>query len=225
MAIIIAIANQKGGSGKTTTAEQLATELAVAGYRVKALDMDPQASFTLWSRVRTQLKLNTFTVQAVPSGAIEDDLIAFKSNPDVDIVVVDCPGNIEGITQSVIQLSDAVLCPVRATGIDLSATKSMVQFIKRVRLSGNAVRLMVFHNGKHGARKLDREAFDQMARIFGPDGKQTFVLKTAITDTAAIAESSMSGMSVMEYAAKSPSAKLYRKLTKEVLQCLAAQSV
>lgn len=43
---IIAVANFKGGSGKTTTAAHLAQHLALAGHRVLAIDLDPQASLT-----------------------------------------------------------------------------------------------------------------------------------------------------------------------------------
>ena len=43
---VIAVANFKGGSGKTTTAAHLAQYLAFQGYRVLALDLDPQASLS-----------------------------------------------------------------------------------------------------------------------------------------------------------------------------------
>ncbi|GAA4130982.1 plasmid partitioning protein RepA [Aminobacter aganoensis] len=55
---VIAVTNFKGGSGKTTTSTHLAQHLALAGYRVLAIDLDPQASMSALFGYQPELDLD-----------------------------------------------------------------------------------------------------------------------------------------------------------------------
>lgn len=99
MARIIAIANQKGGVGKTTTAINLAGALAEQGHRVLCVDMDPQANLTVG------LGINLRNVEHSMADALVDPAISLD-----DVVI---PTQTTGID-------------VAPSTIDLSATETVL---------------------------------------------------------------------------------------------------
>jgi chromosome partitioning protein len=92
---IIGVMNFKGGSGKTTTSAHLAQWLALHGYRVLGIDLDPQASFTALHGVQPEFDLidggTLYDAIKYDSPAPIQDVIRKTYIPNLDII----PGNLE----------------------------------------------------------------------------------------------------------------------------------
>jgi chromosome partitioning protein len=85
---VLAVANQKGGVGKTTTAVNLAASLALEGQRVLLIDMDPQANATSSLGVRAQTDR---TIYQVLTGQIRLEEAAVSVAPDGLFLVPSTP--------------------------------------------------------------------------------------------------------------------------------------
>ena len=105
---VIAVLNQKGGSGKTTIAINLAHALQRQGNDVLIVDADPQGTARDWSESRTT---GICPVIGLDRESLARDLPAVARS--YDRVVIDGPPQLAGISAAAVKVADAVLIPVQ----------------------------------------------------------------------------------------------------------------
>jgi chromosome partitioning protein len=123
----IVFANEKGGTGKSTTAVHTAIALAAAGHRVGALDLDQrQRTMTRYlenrdatmRRLDKQLAYAAYEVLEDQTEAGLDAAIARLAEQAV-VIVVDTPGRDDPIARSTILKADTLVTPMNDSFVDL----------------------------------------------------------------------------------------------------------
>ena len=120
---VVAVASQKGGSGKTTLAGHLAVQAELSGAGPVALvDADPQGSLTDWWNARASAT-PVFVQTSVPR--LDKDLWDLRTL-GIKLLVIDTPPAITSTIRDVIRVADIVVIPTRPSPHDLRAVGATV---------------------------------------------------------------------------------------------------
>lgn len=122
---IIAVLNQKGGAGKTTTSTNLAVALQQAGSKVLLIDSDPQGSARDWNEANGGELL---PVVGMDRETLPADLKAIQGG--YDFVIIDGAPQIAKLAAAAVKVADLVLIPVQPSPFDIWAASDLVELVK-----------------------------------------------------------------------------------------------
>lgn len=122
---VASVLNQKGGSGKSTIATNLARALQLRGYRVLLADCDPQGTARDWHLSSDGEAPNCV---GTDRPTLEQTLPSFADS--YDICVVDGAPAASDLLVSAIKASDLVLIPVQPSPADVWAAEEIVEIIQ-----------------------------------------------------------------------------------------------
>ena len=130
---IITVAQQKGGSGKTTLTVNLAIALRRKGFTVAVLDTDPQGSLGRWFMERLGAQGEDAGLEFSTSSAWGASYESEKLKRRFDVVLIDTPPKIESDLRPALRVADLVLVPVASSQVDLWATEGVLDLASRER--------------------------------------------------------------------------------------------
>lgn len=118
---VIAIANPKGGVGKSTLATNLAGAFARQGHAVMLGDLDRQQSSRQW------LKLRPDAAPVIASWEIREETGQVRPPKGTTHVVVDCPAALHGKKlNALLNVADIVIVPLQPSLFDIQATHAFL---------------------------------------------------------------------------------------------------
>lgn len=124
---IISFASPKGGSGKSTAAVILGTELANSGANVHLVDCDPNHSLTIWSKA-SKHSANITTHFDITENTIHETITSL--NIERNIIILDLEGVASLLVSRAIARSDLVITPMRPTILDAKVASSALRLVK-----------------------------------------------------------------------------------------------
>lgn len=202
---VMAFAAQKGGSGKTTLAANIAVEAERRGDGPVALiDTDPQGSLSDWWNQRSA-ETPIFAHASISRLA---EHIQKMQDLGIKLVIIDTPPAIKSTIGHVVNASDLVVIPTRPSPHDLRAAGRTVEIAERL---GKPIIFVI--NGAHPRARITTEAAIALSE-HGP------LASIVIHQRTNYASSMIDGRTVMEVGGKSRSpneiADLWRYLKKRL---------
>jgi chromosome partitioning protein len=152
---IVAVANSKGGCGKTTVATHIAAHFAARGFRTGLADLDRQQSARAWLGRRPDAVARIV--------AVDLDIEDGKLPKGLDRLVVDCPAAMTKDTvKEVVRRADTVVVPVLPSTFDEDGTRRFLKLLSKLKtiqhnrrdvaFVANRTRARTRGQGRSGAR-------------------------------------------------------------------------
>jgi len=206
---VIAVLNQKGGSGKTTIATHLARALQLDGKDVLLVDSDPQGSARDWAAVRED---NPLAVVGIDRPTIDRDLKAIGRK---DFVVIDGAPQAADLAVSAIKAASFILIPVQPSPYDIWATADLVELVKqRIEVTDGKLQAAFVVSRAIKGTRIGAAVTDAL------NGYGLPVLESRITQRVIYPGTAAAGTTVMDDEPEGDAAREVRALMAEITQKL-----
>ena len=243
----IAVINQKGGVGKTTLSTQLVHGLARAGNRVLAIDLDPQAQFSASLGIHQVsdgidsvlvgditlpecIQVISDNLSLVPSGSYLDQWDIKQNSSasqglvlkraldsyihEYDFVVLDCPPSSGVLVVNALFAVNEIVVPTQADYLSMQGISYLFSTIKNFEKElGREYKKWLVLSRFFSQRCLSKEVKQKLIGHFPQQ-----LLKTAISESAAMAEAPGFSESIYDYKPRSKSAQECTELVQDLLQ-------
>ncbi len=208
--MIIAVVSQKGGTGKTTVATNLAACYAAQGREVMLVDADPQHSALDW-KVDRPPTLPPIHALHLPEKNLFQEVQHLRQK--YELVIIDGGGRITATARAAVAAADFLIIPTLPSKFDLLSTENFVQTVlHEVQTYKPVVAGGIMLNQLQAGTAIAKAASEHLATLDYP------VFTTYLHLYVAYREAAATGQSVLEYDRHSKAAAEFAAFFAEVLE-------
>ncbi len=205
--MIVALAGQKGGSGKTTVALNLADEWHRRGADVLVCDVDPQGTARTWSDVAADLATDGPTTIGMGEG-FHDELPELAAG--YDHTVIDCPPGHSARQRAAMMVADVVIVPCGPGATDIWSMAETIELARQARSVRPELEVAICVTRKDARTVIGDKAAEALRSTDLP------VLDTMLGFRVAYQEAPNEGVGVTRYAPSGAAADEIQQLTDEI---------
>ena len=208
---IISVTGRKGGIGKSTITGNLAVEFLNMGLSVVVLDTDPQQSLMQWAKLGDGVLVDL--VQVVETDQPEE-FRRIVQQSEKDIVLIDTPPGFSDPALLSALVADIVLLPAGPSPLDILPAQDALALAQQAVTERNDNKPIIrFVPNRYSSNtRLGADLPETLA-----DMGETL---PGIRQRTVIAESTLSGLTVREFAPSSPAVDEFQTLAKNILEVL-----
>lgn len=165
--MITVIGGNKGGSGKTTTAVNVAVALASNGKDVCLVDSDPQRSSARWYGEREASEIEPKITLVEKQGNIAETLRSL--NRRFDHIIVDVAGRNSRELINGAMAADCIIAPHQCSQLDLDTLVELNEQMVRVRDTNPDLKIFIYHSmasTNPAVRETERHDFLEYTKMF-----------------------------------------------------------
>jgi chromosome partitioning protein len=199
--MIVAVLGEKGGTGKTTLATNLAGMRAAAGRQVLLVDADRQGSASYWAEQRRATRCPTVTCLQKLGRAFVRDLRALA--PRYDDVIVDVAAGDSPDLEAVLRVAARVLIPVQPAGLDVWTLGLLEDRVAEAQAVNPTLTAFVVLN-RASPNPRDRDTHDAQQAMAACAHLR--IAPVVLRERVAIKRATPAGLSIQEYTPRDPKA-------------------